>query len=188
MTAAERLEALREQRQSLAPEAATDPTAAAQLEDVEREIAECERSIERASLARTELARRGEAAAAAAAAERQARARERVQELDQAAAKIAAQIDRDLARFAKGLSEYHLVEEQRRAALRAAGEAKLLYAAGLGSPLQKRLVLAVSHAMKTAEVPTHLLKEIGRSSFAKPLAESDPIAQMQRDGIPDVMR
>lgn len=117
--ASERVKALREQRQRLAPEALVDTSAKAEMVSLEDELRGAERALELVDVARGESGRRE--AEAAAKAEREARenARRAAVKLEPGIAKRKSEIDRLLALAAsetRGLADMQQTYNAHRAA------------------------------------------------------------------------
>ncbi len=111
--AEDRLRQLREQRQRLALDALVDPMVAAELADVEAEIATAERAIERAMLAGQEKDRRQHEAAENAAREAREAAAARVVELTAALESAGRRVDAAFSEAATAVLEWLALGEER---------------------------------------------------------------------------
>jgi hypothetical protein len=120
--AEQRLSELREQHQRAAPEALTDPKVAAEVADIESQIAAAQAVIHRVKIARTEQDHRAREAASQAAAEARAKAAREARKLDGKLAEVARRFDEAADALASSMAEHRKLAERR---------AKLLHAAGL---------------------------------------------------------
>lgn len=180
--ATRRLGELEEQRLHLAPEALTDKKAAAELADVESEIAACRRTLERVGLAREEQQRRVLAAEASAREEaRQAHLAE-ARRLQAERETAAVAVDKAAAVFAQKLRAFDRITSEQESHLRRAGD---VTAAGIARPRPYLFELALERALRDAGCPygilrTETLTGVNRVPMAqiRPLVESDarPIA------------
>ncbi len=168
--AARRLPELRLARQRFALDAQSDAVAAAELADIEGQIAACLLALERRDLADAERVRRdAEARAAEEEAAREA-ALEQARVLQAERERAMRAVDSGARRFACALVDYDRICREQDGALTTAGRRP---SANAGRAREAAIQAAVAYALREASAPRVLELPPIPVRDVKPLAESD---------------
>lgn len=169
------LERLRADAVRLAPEALVDVDVRAELDDVEAQIASCERELERVETARGELGRRASEAEAQSQLEARQAAQERAKTIDGERLKAASAVDGSLRKAAHAIRDLVSLTRDLDAELSAAGRTRA------GVPQARVLRAALHHAFREAGVDAAKLLDLERE---QPRLLSEVLRPLKLDGAP----
>ncbi len=170
-----RLAELLDQRQRLALDALTDAGVAAELRDVESEIAAAREALERVELARVENARREEEAQTAEQAEYRRECLDRARELQAERERAARSVDSGFTKAAHALRDWDRIATQQWQLLRSAGEEHPAIAA---RPRSWVVEEALRHALIEAKLPHGII------NFGAPARTQRPQSMSKNDPRP----